>query len=251
MPSLLDDNGTWVLKPDADLADLEGNVVDITDGTWSHIDVNNQLKSFSNFGGENKVVLNAVSSGTSTQFSNNAYQGARWYKPLTDSKGVRMNTTDNFLFIATIQALSSSNPAPFGFGIGTSVTPLATGSVGTAKQNFQHVSLPNEKPGSASNVGVQHEYDRCLKLGGGSAISNHLTSSVVQMTINYSNGRVGGVCGANDNNTVSTAAGTADTSTNPLFVQVGIGTRYNTVSALEDAEHKAKMSFLVIRLDSP
>jgi hypothetical protein len=248
MPSLLDDNGTWVLKPDADLADLEGNVVDITDGTWSHIDVNNQVKSFSVFNGENKVVLNAVSSGTSTQFSNNAYQGARWYKPLTDSKGVRMNTTDNFLFIATIQALSSSNPAPFGFGIGTSVTPLATGSVGAAKQNFQHVSLPNELDGS---LGRKHEYDRCLKLAGGSALSNHFTSSVVQMTINYNNGRVAGVCGANDHNTVSTAAGTTDTSTNPLFVQVGIGTRYNTVSALEDAEHKAKMSFLVIRLDSP
>jgi hypothetical protein len=157
-----------------------------------------------------------------------------------------MNTTDNFLFIATIQALSSSNPAAFGFGIGTSVTPLATGSVGAAKQNFQHVSLPNELDGS---LGRKHEYDRCLKLAGGSALSNHFTSSVVQMTINYNNGRVAGVCGANDHNTVSTAAGTTDTSTNPLFVQVGIGTRYNTVSALEDAEHKAKMSFLVIRLD--
>ena len=170
---------------------------------------------------------------------------------MTDSKGVRMNTTDNFLFIATIQALSSSNPAAFGFGIGTSVTPLATGSQGTSRQNFQHVSLPNEKPGDSSNTDIHDEFDRCIKLAGGSAIHNHTTSSVVQMTLNYSNGRVGGVCGANDSNVVSDIAGTQDTTTNPLFVQVGIGTRYNTVSAQEDAEHKAKMSFLVIRLDSP
>ena len=249
MSSLINQNGTWVVGDDTDLANLKGEVVDITDGTWSHIDVNNQLKSFSVSNGENRVVLNAIPSGNSTQFSNGNYQGARWYKPLTDSKGVRMNTTDNFLFIATIQALSSSNPAAFGFGIGTSVTPLATGSQGTSKQNFQHVSLPNEKPGSSTNTGIQDEFDRCIKLAGGSAIHNHTTSSVVQMTLNYSNGRVGGVCGANDRNVVSDIPGTQDTTTNPLFVQVGIGSRYNTVSALENAEHKAKMSFLVIRMN--
>ena len=91
MPRLLDDNGTWVLQPDVDLLDLEGKTIDITDGTWSHIDVNSQLKSFSNFDGVNKVVLNAISSGNETQFSNNAYQGERWYKLLRDSNGVQVN----------------------------------------------------------------------------------------------------------------------------------------------------------------
>ena len=69
-----------MLQPDKDLADLEMNVIDVTDGTWSHIDVNSQVKSFSFSGEINTATLNAVSSGTSTQFSNNAYQGARWYK---------------------------------------------------------------------------------------------------------------------------------------------------------------------------
>lgn len=246
MPRLLDDNGIWVLKPDADLADLEGTVVDITDGTWEHIDVNDHVKSYSFFDGVNKAVLNEISSGNATQFSNNAYQGARWYKPLTDSKGIRMQTTDNFLFIATIQPQSSSNPAAFGWGIGTSVNPLGTGSVGTTRQNFQHVGMPNELQ---SGAGFKHEYDRTLKMAGGSAIANHTTGSLVRLVINYTNGRTGGVTGANDSNSVSVAAGTQDTNTAPLFVQVAIGTRYNSVSALEDAEHKAKMSFLVIRLD--
>ena len=66
------------------------------------IDVNNHVKSYSFFGGVNKAVLNAISAGTATQFSNNAYQGARWYKPLNDSKGIRMKTTDNFLFICLL-----------------------------------------------------------------------------------------------------------------------------------------------------
>ena len=47
MPDLIDDNGTWVLQPDKGLADLEMNIIDVTDGSWSHIDVNSQLKSFS------------------------------------------------------------------------------------------------------------------------------------------------------------------------------------------------------------
>lgn len=247
MPDLIDDNGTWVLQPDKDLADLEMNVIDVTDGSWSHIDVNSQVKSISFSGEINTVTLNAVSSGNSTQFSNNDYQGARWYKLLKDSKGVQVNTDERFIFIATIQAQSSSNPAAFGFGFGTSVDPLATGSVGTARQNFQHFALVNE---SASGAGFEHEYDRLLKLGGGGVVSNHLTSSICQLTHNFGGDRSGGVLVTNNINLVTTTAGTNTSGTDPLYLQVGIGTRYNTVSALEDAEHKAIMKYVVIRLDS-
>ena len=69
MPRLLDDSGTWVLQPDVDLLDLEGKTINITDGTWSHIDVNSQVKSFSHLDGVNKVTLNAISSGNETQRS--------------------------------------------------------------------------------------------------------------------------------------------------------------------------------------
>jgi len=247
MPDLIDDNGTWVLQPDKDLADLEMNIIDVTDGSWSHIDVNSQLKSFSFSGEVNTVTLNAISSGNSTQFSNNSYQGARWYRLLKDSKGVQVNTDERFIFIATIQAQSSSNPAAFGFGFGTSVDPLATGSVGTARQNFQHFGLVNEL---ASGAGFKHEYDRILKLGGGGIVSNHLTSSICQLVHNFGNNRSGGVLVSNNINNATTAAGTNTSGTDPLYLQVGIGSRYNTVSALEDAEHKAIMKYVVIRLDN-
>jgi len=248
MPDLIDDNGTWVLQPDKDLADLELNVIDVTDGSWSHIDVNNQLKSFSFSGEVNTVTLNAISSGNSTQFSNNSYQGARWYRLLKDSKGVQVNTDERFIFIATIQAQSSSNPAAFGFGFGTSVNPLATGSGGTARQNFQHFALVNEL---ASGAGFKHEYDRLLKLGGGGIVANHLTSSICQLVHNFGGDRSGGTVVANNvNNAATTAAGTNTSGTDPLYLQVGIGSRYNSVSALEDAEHKAIMKYVVIRLDN-
>ena len=246
MPRLLDDSGTWVLQPDVDLLDLEGKTINITDGTWSHIDVNSQVKSFSHLDGVNKVTLNAISSGNETQFSNNAYQGARWYKLLRDSNGVQVNSGDNFVLLATIQALSSSNPAAFGFGFGTSTDPLATGSVGTSRQNFQHCSLVNELDGGA---GRKHEYDRLLKLAGGGANANHTTASVVQFVHSFTFGRSGGTAGASDSNAVTTAAGTTVSISVPLYLQVGIGTRYNTVTALEDAEHKAIMKFSIIRLD--
>ena len=247
MPNLVDDNGTWILQPDADLADLELNVVDITDGSWSHIDVGDQIKSFSFFGGENKAVLNDISSGNETQFSQNAYQGARWYKLLKDSKGVQVNSDERFIFIATIQAHSSSNPAPFGFGIGTSTNPLGTGSVGTSRQNFQHVSLVNELHGS---VGRKHEYDRLLKLSGGGAVANHLTSSIVQLVHNFGNDRSGGVAITSNISNATTSAGTNTSGTNALYIQIAIGTRYNSVNASEDAEHKATMKYAVIRLDN-
>lgn len=246
MPDVINDNGTWVIQPDVDLLDLNGVTIDITDGTWSHVDVANQVKSFSHTNGVNTVVLNAISSGPITQFSNSGYNGARWYKLLKDSKGIQLNTTDNFIFIATMQALSSSNPAAFGFGFGTSVTPLATGSVGTSRQNFQHCALVNELDGGA---GRKHEYDRMLKLAGGAIQHNHTTGSVVQFVMSYTNGRIAGSAGANDSNAHTSAAGTQDTNTAPLFLQVGIGTRYNSVSAEEDAEHKAIMKFTIIRLD--
>jgi len=248
MPDLIDNNGTWVLQPDSDLADLEMNTIDLTDGSWSYIDVNSQIKSNTFSNEVNTATLNAISSGASTQFSNNSYQGARWYKLLKDSKGVQVNTDERFILIATIQAQSSSNPAPFGFGLGTSVSPLATGSVGTVRQNFQHFALVNELDGS---VGRKHEYDRLLKFSGGGAVADHLTSSVVQMVHNFAIGRSGGAVTATNTTTQATvAAGTSTTGTDPLYIQVGIGTRFNTVAALEDAEHKAIMKYLVIRLDN-
>ena len=167
---------------------------------------------------------------------------------LKDSKGVQVNTSDRFIFISTIQAQSSSNPAPFGFGFGTSVDPLATGSVGTVRQNFQHVSLVNDR--LTANTGKQHTYQRVFKLAGGGAVNNHLTSSIVQLVHNFGSDRSGGVVVANNITAATTAAGTSTSGTDPLYLQVGIGSKDNTVSALVDAEHKAIMKFVVIRLSS-
>ena len=246
MPNLVDDNGTWILQPDADLADLDGELVDLTDGSWSFIDVGSQVKTVSFFGGENKAVLNDISAGNETQFSQNAYQGARWYKFLKDEKGVQVNSDERFIFIATIQALSSSSPAAFGFAIGTATNPLGTGSVGTSRQNFQHIALVNELQGS---VGRKHEYDRILKFTGGGIVANHLTSSIVQLVHNFGSDRSGGVAITSNINNAQTTSGQNTSGTNPLYIQVALGTRFNSVSATDGAEHKAKMTFTVIRLD--
>ena len=64
MPDLIDDNGTWVLQPDKDLADLEMNLVDLTDGSWTLIDINSNVKSVAFEDSANKLTLNAISAGT-------------------------------------------------------------------------------------------------------------------------------------------------------------------------------------------
>lgn len=249
MANLTKKGTTWVVGNDLDLASFDlDNTVDLTDGSWTHLDVANHLKSNSVSGEINTATLNAISAGTITQFSNAAYNGARWFKLLKDSSGVQVNAHEAFIFVATIQAHSSSNPAPFGFGIGTSTNPYATGSVGVLRQNFQHVSLVNEND---SGVGRKHEYDRLLKVGGGGASSNHLTSSVVQFVQNFGSNRSGATVTSNIDTAATTAAGTSTSGTgSAVYVQIGLGTRYNTVAALEDAEHKATMKYSIIRLSN-
>ena len=69
MPDIIDDNGTWVIEADKDLADLTMNVVDLTDGSWSSLDITSQLKSLAFEDGANKATMNAISAGTNVQLS--------------------------------------------------------------------------------------------------------------------------------------------------------------------------------------
>jgi hypothetical protein len=247
MPDLIDDNGTWVLQPDKDLADLEMNLVDLTDGSWTLIDINSNVKSVAFEDSANKLTLNAISAGTIAQLSNNAYNSARWFKPLVDSKGTQIYTSDQFIFITTTQPLSSSNPSPFGLAVGSSINPYGTGSVGQTRQCFHYISVTNES--DSSSTGTKHEYDAILKMAGGGTVSNILTSSVVQMTQAWNSKRGAGIATfSNIENKVSSNLSTISASV-PLYLQVGLGARQNSYSALEDAEHKQKIQFLVIRLD--
>jgi hypothetical protein len=248
MPDIIKDNGTWVLQPDKDLADLEMNLVDLTDGSWTSIDITSQLKSLAFEDSANKATMNAIAAGTNVQFSNNSYNSVRWFKLLTDSKGTQVNTSDQFIFIATIQAMSSSNPAPFGFAIGNSINPYGTGSVGQTRQCFHHLALCNERQGATE--GRKHEYDAILKLAAGGVVANMLTSSVCQMVQTWGNKNGAGALSFSNVNSRSSSNLSSMTGSVPLYVQVAMGSRQNTDQVLEDAEHKQILKYLVIRLDN-
>ena len=255
MPDIINQNGTWVLQPDANFSSLELETIDLTDGSWNHIDINSTISSLGFSDGANKVVTNAIGGGTVNQFANSNQNMARWYKNLVDSDGVQLTTGDNFIFISTIQPLSSSNPAPFGFGCGISVNPIGTGSntnatctTGSAfEQSWLSFSITNEQIGS--NQGRKHEYDCNVNSHGGVNMSNLLTSSIATYVQNF--GFTNGGASVSTNNVdgrVSKNNMTINSLTSSLFLQVGFGARQNSTSALSGAEHKQIIKFKVIRL---
>ena len=255
MPDIINQNGTWVLQPDANFSSLELETIDLTDGSWNHIDINSTISSLGFSDGANKVVTNAIGGGTVNQFANSNQNMARWYKNLVDSDGVQLTTGDNFIFISTIQPLSSSNPAAFGFGCGISVNPIGTGSNSNAncttgsafQQSWLSFSVTNEQIGS--NEGRKHEYDCNVNSGGGVNMSNLLTSSIVTYVQNF--GFTNGGASVSTNNVdgrVSKNNLNVSSLTSSLFLQVGFGARQNSTSALSGAEHKQIIKFKVIRL---
>ena len=256
MPDIINQNGTWVIQPDTNLNSLELETVDLSDGSWNFIDINNSISGSVVFEDQaNKVVTNAISAGTVNQLSNNAQNVPRWYKNLVDNNGTQITTGDSFIFIATIQGLSSSNPAPFGFGCEICVNPTGTGSNansncdqgGSFQQNWTLVSLTNEQIGS--NEGRKHEYDCQVISGGGINTGNLLTSSIATYVNNFGNTNGGATVSFNN---IDNRASKNNLSVNPtnsdLFLQVGFGARQNSTSALSGAEHKQIIKFKIIRL---
>ena len=256
MPDIIKQNGTWVLQPDANFSSLELETIDLTDGSWTHIDINNTIDALSFSDGANSVVTNAISAGTVNQFANSAQNVPRWYKNLVDSDGVQLTTGDSFILISTIQALSSSNPAAFGFGCGISVNPIGTGSnanttctTGSAfQQSWLHFCVTNEQIGS--NEGRKHEYDCNVNSGGGTNVSNLLTSSIATYVQNFAftNGAASISISDVDNRAAKNNLNISSL-TSSFFLQVGFGSRQNSVSALSKAEHKQIIKFKVIRLE--
>ena len=248
MSGLVLRDGEWIVEPDTNLANLELTTVDITDGSWSFVDINTDIKTQALEDGAVKVTTNAISSGVVNKFVHASYYGARWYKKLTDADGTQLTQADNFIMIVLQQPLSSSNPAPFGFGCGFSITPLATGSNAQSNQGWSAGAVFNDGTGNSGN-----DNDFALAaISSAQAVgaTNLDHDSIVRTIINYNNKR------GNVNSTPSNKTGNTDrpmfTSTGSvdLYIQVGFGARGNTRSALEDAEHKQKIQYTIIKLSA-
>tara|TARA_Y100000592_G_scaffold100746_1_gene182491 strand:- start:2546 stop:3313 length:768 start_codon:yes stop_codon:yes gene_type:complete len=252
MPDLINENGTWVLQEDANFSDLKINTIDLTDGTWTNVDINSNINTLSFANDANKIVTNAVSAGNINLLNKSDYNAARWYKTLTYEDGTQVLTTDQFIFISTLQGLSSSNPSPFGFACGLSLHPLATGSNSQTNQAFNGHSLFNET--SNSTTGFKHEYSSATQAGGGSIILNVLTSSLCTCVINWgapTGTQKGNISVTRNNRNVVTQRSTMTMSSSadlPLYLQVCFATRYNTNECLAGAEHKQIMKYKVIRI---
>jgi hypothetical protein len=250
MSGLVLRNGEWIVEPDTNLANLELTTVDITDGSWSFVDINTDIKTQALEDGAVKITTNAISSGVVNKFVHASYYGARWYKKLTDADGTQLTLADDFIMIVLQQPLSSSNPAPFGFGCGFSIAPLATGSTTQDNQGWSAAAVFNDSAGGSS-TGRDNEFVQNVFSGGG-VIGNHALThdSITRAVLSYNNKK--GIISStisNKDNAISRAMITFTGSVD-LYVQVGFGTRYDSVTALEDAEHKQKIQYTIIKLSA-
>ena len=250
MSGLVLRDGEWVVEPDTNLANLGLTTVDITDGSWSFVDINTDIKTQAFEDGAVKVTTNAISSGNINVWANASYYGARWYKKLTDADGTQLTQADNFIMIVLQQPLSSSNPSPFGFGCGFSITPLATGSNAESNQGWSAGAVFNFSAGGVA-AGTDNRFVLAAIASAQAVGATNLDhDSIVRTIINYNNNR------GNVNLTPSNKTGNTDrpmfTSTGSvdLYLQVGFGARYNSVTALEDAEHKQKIQYTIIKLSA-
>ena len=63
MAGLVDENGTWVVKDDVNLSNLKLEAVDVTDGSWTLIDINGGVQTQAFEDGAVKITTNAISAG--------------------------------------------------------------------------------------------------------------------------------------------------------------------------------------------
>ena len=249
MSGLVLRDSEWIVEPDTNLASLDLTTIDITDGSWSFVDINTDIKTQAFEDGAVKVTTNAISAGTINVFPNSAYYGARWYKKLTDADGTQLTQADNFIMIVLQQPLSSSDPAPFGFGCGFSITPLATGSNAESNQGWSAGAVFNDGTG---NSGRDNDFGLAVittahAVGVPQSLDH---DSIVRTIINYNNNR-GQVSTTPSNGTGNVNRGMfTSTGSVDLYVQVGFGSRHNSVTALEDAEHKQKIQYTIIKLSA-
>ena len=237
----------WVVEPDTNLANLELTTVDITDGSWTLIDINDGIKTQAAEDDAVKITTNAITAGTINIFANAAYSGPRWYKKLTDADGTQVTQTDNFVLFVLHQPLSSSDPSPLGLGCGYCVNPFGTGSNTQNNQGWNGCGVFND--GSNTSTGNDNDFTNVLFAGGASIGASNLDhDSVVRGIISYNN-KKGNLTHTISNKTnVTDRAAITYTGSADLYIQVGLGGRYNNVSALEDAEHKQKIQYGLIKL---
>ena len=250
MPDVINDNGTWVIQPDVNLANLDLEVIDVTDGSWTLVDNNSGIKSQAFEDGAVKITTNAISAGSINQINQSTYDAPRWYKKLKDSSGAQLTQNSKFIFIARHQAMSSSNPASdFGIAVGISLVPTGVGNnVFTGgKQGWMGGNIMQTTAGSNDTFTMQ-----VFSPGGTIASPNLTTGSFVITTIPLfaelshvnmvTSPQVGGT------NSVSKQMSSNFTGSVDLHIQVGLTNRYNFNSAPDNSVLKQKIAFKVIKI---
>jgi len=251
MAGLVDENGTWVVKDDVNLSNLKLEAVDVTDGSWTLIDINNGVQTQAFEDGAVKITTNAISAGAINQAGTTSYNAPRWFKKLKNTSGKQLTQNDNFIFIVKQIGMSSTNPAPFGFAVGTSIHPYATGSTLQTTQLFSAGCVFNDGSGT---TGTNNDYVNQVVASSGIIGSTKMDDTSIATTIiNYSNKSgiisqtlssvTAGTTGAIEKALVGSITGSSD-----LYVQVGMTTRNSTNSALSNAVQKQKIGYQVILL---
>jgi len=248
MAALSNQNGTWVVEEDVDLTNFGLNDLDLTDGSWTLIDINSGIQSAAIEDKAVKITTNVIAQGNINQANSTSYYAPRWFTLLKDENGNQITQNDNYILIVTQQAQSSSNPPAFGLAVGTALNPYLTGTNAETNQCFTAGAVLND-----TNANNTHFSQQVIGLG--SAIgSNKLTTSSVNRTVlnfNGKNGSISVVASSTSNNSTARAdipAQGFQTGSQDVYLQVGLASRYASTSCASGQIIKQIIQYKVIKL---
>lgn len=230
-------------KGDASLYDLPGEVVDLTDGSWTLVDPDSLVDSVTFANGYNTVTWNALAVGSvDYNWSGGTdHRAPRWYKAL-EIDGTRVSSAD-VLVCTTLLELDAS-VRDFGQQVvcGPSLQPDSTvasfidgtgGCIQAGKTGNVSYGTWQSNQSSVNSTGAPL-YGVCTVTRGNNGLGSGASYHV------KSDGTVG--------NTQARASNinSATVSDTDLFVMVGVGTRTNTDTIVAGDEQRFAARFVAV-----
>lgn len=227
----------------ASLSALELGVLDLTDGSWTTLDVDALLKSPVTFAaGVNTVTMAALGVGSSDYdpISGSNHRYVKYHKPLLDSNGDAITSDDTFAIDIKITGSAAALRYAASMAFGACVDPTSTvGSTvdafggcygyGLTGNNFMGTWQGNTSTsgsGSTTDVVFVRVWSRNTRVGSGS----YITEKTDAVTL---------AAGSRNANSVITAA-------TPMHLICGIGTKGAQVIA-DGSDMKFKAEYLVTK----
>lgn len=251
MASLVSGSSQWTLVPDVtDFSSVAMAYADLTDtSTWTKVDVNTNIKTLAISGSNfNRVTMNAM-----TGSSNNCWitsgdcEAPRWHTPLvtTDATGQNVRLTSDDIFLVSIKlergdVITDTWNANVVVGVCADPTSNTLNTLDGCGASFINTATAVPDYGVWTGNSSQHAGDNDAA---GCFVGSIMAARLVQSTAIVFESD-----GTHNNQTSKNNTKGAMSAGIDLFLMVGVGTRGNGDSVIEDEDTSFRIQYKVIKL---